>query len=152
MNPDSVCNLCLTRTRTVLISNSTLLETDMIPSEDVSILLMTTRSLIESLAPIVALPPMTKTHSLALPAAAHRKTPILRIVVAETVAHQSRNIANQPGTDLPHHAVAIPLRDTAPHHHEIATRPTNHQSRPRKRLVATEQDTRHSLTHQTLIP
>jgi hypothetical protein len=152
MNQDSAYNPCPTRTPTVLLSNSTLLGTDTTLSGDVSILLMTTPSPTGSLAPIIAIPPMRKTHTPALPADTHRQIALLHIASTETVARQSRNTANQPGTVLPHHAIAIPPRDVAPHHHEIAMHRPDHPSHLRKRLVATEQGTLHNPTRQILIP
>jgi hypothetical protein len=152
MNQGSVYNPCPTRTPTVLLSNSTLLGTDTTLSEDVSILLMTTPRATGTLAPIVAIPPMKKTHTLALPADTHRQTVLHKIANTEIVARHHRNIAVQPGTVPPHHAITTPPRGVAPHHHEIAMRRPDHPSHPRKKLVATEQGTLHNPTRQILIP
>jgi hypothetical protein len=152
MNQGSVYNPCPTRTPTVLLSSSTLLGTDTTLSEDVSILLMITPSPTGTLAPIVAIPLMEKTHTLALPADTHRQTVLHKVANTGIVTRHHRNIAVQPGTVLPHHAVTTPPRGVAPHHHQIAMRRPDHPNHPRKTLAVTEQGTLHHPTRQILIP
>jgi hypothetical protein len=148
VNQDSVYRTCPTRTLSVLLSNSTLPETDTIPRGDAWILLTTARRPTRSLAPTVALLLMRKLPAPALSAGTYRQTALPHIAITETVARQTRNFADQPDTAHLHRATAIHPPGTARFHHALAMHRQDHPSLLRIRLVDKGEDTLHNLTLQ----